>query len=67
MNDWITDWSKIEDDKEYIICAINSNKEGRVWLAQPAAREPGWQVKRYREGCYAALEVPPFKFEGFKT
>lgn len=62
MNDWITDWSKIEDNKKYLVCPINSKvTDGTLYLGQPTAIESGWKVKRYMEKCYAALPVPEFK------
>ncbi len=53
---WITRWDEIDGDKNYICFAITANGQ-RVYCPQMAR---GWQVKQRIEGCYAAIEVPPF-------
>ena len=58
---WITDWSLIDADAEYIVFSINARTDGSLYLGQPIGRDPGWRVRRYLERCYAALPMPPFE------
>lgn len=59
---YITDWKEIDRDKEYVVFPING-KEGAWCLGCPVGKGPGWRVISYREGCYAALEMPEFTEE----
>ena len=60
MNDWIVDWSLIDDQKTYIVAPICSYGNGEFYLAGDLHQGKGWQVKRLRGKCYAALEMPAF-------
>ncbi len=61
---WIRDWSMIEDDKQYIVCAIGQKwKSPDYYVYQPHI-QLGWQVKRLWPGCYVAtLFIPPTQEE----
>ena len=58
MSAWVCEWSGIEDNKRYVVCAINRGDRG-WYLSNPELRD-GWQVKRLREQCYAAIPCPEF-------
>jgi hypothetical protein len=59
---WIFDWSKLDDDAMYIVCPINVAHE-HYYLGQPLGRMRGWEVKRLRPKCYAALLIPELTHE----
>ena len=62
--EWISDWSKIHDDKKYVVCPINQRSNiGFYYLGQPSGIQLGWQVKRLLPKCYVALLMPEFKPE----
>jgi hypothetical protein len=58
-NSWITDWALVNDANRYVVFPINQER-GRLYVGQPVGNQAGWQVKRLRPGCYAALPLPPF-------
>ena len=58
---WIMDWAEVQDDARYIVCPVyKSELSGKLMLSQPVGMHRGWEVKRYLEGCYAALPCPEF-------
>ncbi len=60
MNSWIVDWSDITDRRQYAVAPINARDNGELYLGGRLEMMIGWQVKRLRERCYAALEMPQF-------
>lgn len=56
---YITDWKEVTDDEQYVVFPINARGDKSLYLGQPSVMK-GWQVKRLRERCYAALPMPPF-------
>lgn len=62
MGDWITDWDLIEDDKTYLLCAINTRGDGGTYLAGSSLNMlKGWAVRRLMPRCYAALPMPEWR------
>ena len=60
---WITDWRLLGEHATYIVCPINRRDDGTYYLGQPKMMY-GWEVRRLRELCYAALECPEYWHPG---
>ncbi len=58
---YIVDWTGIvENNGYYIVFPINGHLDGHLYLGSRPEVMLGWQVKRLRQGCYAALPKPTF-------
>lgn len=57
---WIVRWCEIVDASRYVVCPVNARSDKSLYLSSPVGFYEGWRVKRLLEGCYAALECPPF-------
>lgn len=55
---WVTTWANLDDDKRYLVACLNQYGDGPVKLGNPIELCKGWEVRRLRQGCYAALAVP---------
>jgi hypothetical protein len=54
---YVTDWSQIDRNKQYIVFAVNYDTQGKLYLSKPT-KELGWQVLSLRQNLYVALELP---------
>ena len=61
MTTWITDWSEIGDQTEYLVRPINARQDRTLYLGRPTGILKGWEVKRLTPRCYAALEMPEWR------
>jgi hypothetical protein len=59
---WITDWEYLWNDRLYIVCPIHSLSDGDYAIGAPALLVSGACARQLTEGCFAALESPPFTY-----
>lgn len=55
---WITNHDDIQDHQNYVVMAIGIKVDGRESYLYDAQAMLGWQYKRLRKNCYAALALP---------
>lgn len=57
---WLNDLTQLDDQKHYLVCPINARADGTLYLGHPSGFKAGWQAKQLLNGCYAAIELPPW-------
>ena len=63
--DYITDWSEIDSDGEYVVFAIAARQTEGYYLYRPEMYR-GSQVKNLMAKCYVALPMPACDFTFLK-